>query len=101
MDLDVSNRCSWFAAIGIAIGAQRFKTARFESQGQKNIRIAVNRSLPNDNKISENKARKLSIFYCHGISQEKERFWTIIRKFSLSPTPSKTQILLTLSFRRL
>ena len=31
----------------------------------------------------------------------KTAFWTIFRKFSPSPTPSKTQILLILSFRRL
>ena len=45
--------------------------------------------------------RKNSKFHCHGISQEKERFWTIFRKCPPSPTPSKTQILLILSFRRL
>ena len=61
----------------------------------------VVRSLPNDNKTSDNIIRKISKFYCHGISQEKECFWTIFRWFSPSPTPSKTQILLTLSFRRL
>ena len=59
------------------------------------------RNLPNDNNISDNQIRKLSKFYCHGISQEKQRFGTIFRKFSSSPTPSKTQILLILSFRRL
>ena len=32
---------------------------------------------------------------------EKECLWTIFRKLSPSPTPSKTQILLVLSFRRL
>ena len=32
------------------------------------------RSLPNDNKISDNKIRKNSKFYCHDISQEKHRF---------------------------
>ena len=43
--------------------------------------------------------------YCYGISQEKMRFWTILPQFPPSPTPSQTQILLTLcaslSFRRL
>ena len=33
--------------------------------------------------------------------RKKQHFWTIFRKFSPSPTPSKTQILLILSFRRL
>ena len=33
--------------------------------------------------------------------RRKKRFWTIFRKFSPSPTPSKTQILLILSFRHL
>ena len=59
------------------------------------------RSLPNDNKISDNKIRKMSRFYCHRISQEKQRLGTIFHKISASPTPSKTQILLILSFRRL
>ena len=59
------------------------------------------RSLPNDNKISDNKIRNISKFYCHGLSQEKQRFGTIFHEFSPSPTPSKTQILLILSFRRL
>ena len=58
------------------------------------------RSLLNDNKISDNNIRNISEFYCHGVSQEKQRFGTIFRKCSPSPTPSKTQILLMLSFRR-
>ena len=59
------------------------------------------RSLPNDNKISENKICKISKFYCHGFSQEKQCFGTIFRKFSPPQPPPKTQILLILSFRRL
>ena len=58
-------------------------------------------SLPNDNKISDNKNRKISKFYCHGIFPGKTAFWDNFRKFPPSPTPSKTQILLVLSFRRL
>ena len=45
------------------------------------------RSLPNDNKISDNKIRKNSEIYCHGISHEKQRFLTIVRNFFPSPTP--------------
>ena len=52
------------------------------------------RSLPNDNKISDNKIHKNSKFYCHGISQEKLRFGTMFCKFSASPTPSKTRFVL-------
>ena len=59
------------------------------------------RSLPNDNKISDNKIRKISKFYCHEISQEKQRFGQFSINFPLPQTPSKTQILLILSFRRL
>ena len=54
----------------------------------------IYRSLPNDNKISDDKIRKFSKFCCHEISQVKSRFWTIFRKFSPSPTSSKTLILL-------
>ena len=49
-------------------------------------KMAIFRSLPNDNKISDNKIRKISKFYCHGISQGKQRFWTIFRVFFPSPT---------------
>ena len=38
-------------------------------------------------KFHDNKIREISKFYCHGISQEKQRFGTIFRNFSLSPTP--------------
>ena len=76
-------------------------TANFIFMGARNFLIL--RSLPNDNKISDNKICKISKLYCHGFSQEKKKtvFWTIFRNFSPSPTPSKTQILLILSFRRL
>ena len=50
------------------------------------------------------KFRKISKFYCHGISQEKQCFWTIFRKISPSPTPPPPQnanVILILSFRRL
>ena len=33
--------------------------------------VSQNSSLPNDNKISDNKIRKISKFYCRGISREK------------------------------
>ena len=39
--LDVLNRGSRFATIRIANGSQRFHIARFESQGQRTLRIAV------------------------------------------------------------
>ena len=45
------------------------------------------RSLPNDNKISDNKIRKISKVCCHGISQEKQRFAQFFRKFSPPPQP--------------
>ena len=45
------------------------------------------RSLPNDDRISDNKIRKISKFYCHGISQQNKRFWTIFHKFSPLPDP--------------
>ena len=47
------------------------------------------RSLPNDNKISDNKIRKISKFYCHGISQDKQRFGTIFRKIPPPQPPPK------------
>ena len=40
--IDILNRGSWFAASRIATGSQRFQIARFESQGHKIVRIAVN-----------------------------------------------------------
>ena len=60
------------------------------------------RSLRNDNKISDNKICEFSPpKKCHGTSQEKQRFGAISPQISPSPTPSKTQILLILSFWRL
>ena len=57
-----------------------------------NLPCFSSRSLPNDNKISDNKIRKMSKIYCHGISQEKkQRFWTIFRKISPPrPLPKRT-----------
>ena len=49
----------------------------------------LGRSLPNHNKISDNKIRKISKFYCHGISKEKQRFGTIFRKISPPRPPPK------------
>ena len=39
-----------------------------------------------------------SKFHCHGDSQEKRRLWTSFPQVPPSPAPSKTQILLILSF---
>ena len=47
------------------------------------------RSLPNDNQISDNKIRKMSKLDCHGNSQEKQRFETIVRKFPPPRPPPK------------
>ena len=47
------------------------------------------RSLPNDNKFSDNKNRKNYKFYCHGISQEKQRFRTIFREIPPPQPPPK------------
>ena len=46
------------------------------------------RSLPNDNKISDNKIRKISKIYCHGISQERGAFGQFSVKF---PPPQPLQ----------
>ena len=46
------------------------------------------------------KFAKLPNFIVMELPRKKQRFWTIFRKFSPSSTPSKTQILLILSFRR-
>ena len=48
-----------------------------------------NRSLPKDNKFSDNKIRKISKLYCHRTSLEKKRFWIIFRKFLLPQPPPK------------
>ena len=45
------------------------------------------------------KFAKFPKFYCHGISQEKQRLGTIFCKIPPPRPPSKTQILLILSFR--
>ena len=74
---------------------------RNASQGQKGTQTKKPKEgQGNDNIISDNKNRKV---YCHGISLEKKKqgFCAILPQFPPSLTPSKTQFLLIVSFRRL
>ena len=54
--------------------------------------VAFFMSLRNDNNTSGNKISEFSKFYCHGISQKKQRFGAIFPLISSSPTSSKTQL---------
>ena len=51
--------------------------------------LRINRSLRNDNSISDNKIWTLK-FYCPGVSKEKQRFWTISLSAPNAP-PSNMQ----------
>ena len=59
------------------------------------------RSLRNDNKISDNRICELSKFIVMELPRKKRVFGTHFPEISPSPTPSKMQNLLTLSFRHL
>ena len=78
----------------------KLSTAKFELRARNLSIPGSGASLRNDNKISDNKTRKFSKFDCHEF-RKKNVLGQFYLDFDPSPTPSKTEILLILSFRRL